>query len=459
MKRKADPRFPKLFGTDGVRGIANLAPMTADTALAIGRAAAYVLRKSDGRSRPRILIGKDTRLSGYLFENALTAGICSMGADVLLTGPIPTPAIAYIARSMRADAGIVISASHNPFHDNGIKLFSGDGFKIDDKVEAEIEQIIADPSRMQEWPAPDAIGRARRIDDADGRYIEFCKHTFPQDCTLDGLRIVLDCANGATYQVAPIVFKELGADVFAIHNQPNGLNINEHCGSQHPEDLQAKVHEVRADIGLAFDGDGDRLIAVDENSRVLSGDHLLAIFAHHLKATGQLENDLVVLTPMSNFGLRRALADKGIRHLDAAVGDRNVLLCMQAEQAALGGEQSGHIIFRNHHTTGDGIVTALQLLAVMRQSGQSASSLANAFTEAPQELLNVKVSRKPDLDQIPAVSEAVAEAEAKLDARGRVLVRYSGTEPICRVMVEGPDPVTVHEIAGNLAALIQRELG
>ncbi len=459
MKTKLKPAPAKLFGTDGVRGIANIPPMTADTALAIGRAAAYVLRKTENRHRPRILIGKDTRLSGYLFENALTAGICSMGADVLLTGPIPTPAIAYIARSMRADAGIVISASHNPFQDNGIKLFSGDGFKIDDALEAEIEAVVADPTRMTDWPEPDAIGRAHRIDDANGRYIEFCKRTFPQDLTLDGLRIVLDCANGATYQIAPIIFRELGADVFAIHHQPNGININDHCGSQHTEDLQAKVHEVRADIGLAFDGDGDRLIVVDEHSRVLSGDHLLAILARDLKASGALENDLVILTPMSNFGLRRALDGMGIRHLDAAVGDRNVLMLMQQQAAVLGGEQSGHIIFRNQHTTGDGIVTALQLLAVMRRSGQAISRLADVFTECPQVLINVPVARKPDLSGVPEIAGALAEAESTLGSDGRVLLRYSGTEAICRVMVEGPDALSVRTLAEGLAAAVRRALG
>lgn len=449
----------KLFGTDGVRGVANLPPMTAETALAIGKAVALVLRRADPKHRPRILIGKDTRLSGYLFENALTAGICSMGADVLLTGPLPTPAVAFITRSMRADAGIVISASHNPYQDNGIKLFSRDGYKIRDDIEDEIEAVVADASAMSSRPAPEAIGKAKRIDDALGRYIEFCKGTFPQEYTLDDMRIVLDCANGATYQVAPIIFSELGAEVFAIHNRPDGININSGCGSQHTGDLCAKVRETRADVGLAFDGDGDRLIAVDEKGRELSGDHLMAVFAADLQQMGKLDHDLVVLTPMSNLGLRQALQGLGIRHVDAPVGDRNVLVRMEEERACLGGEQSGHIIFRRHHTTGDGIVTALQLLAAMRRRSLPLSSLTGVLVEVPQVLLNVRVSKKPDLDQVPEVKAAIEAARARLDGQGRVMVRYSGTEAICRVMVEGNDGAAVREMARNIADTVGNALG
>jgi phosphoglucosamine mutase len=446
-----------LFGTDGVRGIANIEPMTAETVLEIGRATAHICRRHEGRHR--ILIGKDTRLSGYMIENALTAGICSMGVDVLLVGPVPTPGIAFITRSMRADAGIVISASHNPYHDNGIKIFSRDGFKLPESDESEIEALVSTGQIADIRPTAEAVGKAHRIDDALGRYIEFCKRSFPADLTLDGLTVVLDCANGATYKVAPIIFSELGADVTALHVSPDGTNINEQCGSQHTDDLVRTVRERKADIGLAFDGDGDRLIAVDETGRELTGDHILVICAEALKASGALRNDLVVITPMTNLGARMAFRDLGISCMEAPVGDRNVLELMRTHDAVLGGEQSGHIIFLDRHTTGDGIISALQLLAVMCQTGKRASDLANRVAIAPQRLINLEVAAKPSVESMPTVREAVRAAEAELGANGRVLVRYSGTQQICRVMVEGPTETDTDRIAAQIANAVRHEIG
>ncbi len=446
----------KLFGTDGVRGIANVNPMTAEMALAIGRATAYVCKRHD--KRHRIVIGKDTRLSCYMIENALTAGICSMGVDVFLLGPVPTPGTAYITQSMRADAGIVISASHNPYHDNGIKIFTRDGYKLSYKLEEEIEDIIASGRISDIRPTADEVGRAKRIDDAIGRYIVFCKQSFPQQLTLDGMKVVLDCANGATYKVAPIVFQELDADVTAIHNTPNGTNINVNCGSQHTQDLRAKVLETGADVGLAFDGDGDRLIAMDEKGTELDGDHIMAICARHMLEEGTLGNRKVIITPMSNFGLRMAFDDLGIEYEEADVGDRNVLELMQQRGATLGGEQSGHMIFLNHHTTGDGIISALQLLSILRQSGKPLSELARVFRPAPQRLVNVDVPAKPPLESIPAIRDAEKKAQEELGARGRTLIRYSGTQAMCRVMVEGPSQEQVDRLADMLVDTVRREL-
>jgi phosphoglucosamine mutase len=446
---------PRLFGTDGIRGVANLHPMTAETALAVGRATATVVRRHSGRHR--VLIGKDTRLSGYMLETALTSGICSAGADVLLVGPIPTPGIAFLTRSMRADAGIVISASHNPYRDNGIKIFSREGFKISDDIEREIEALViggADTAPSEE------IGKAQRLDDADGRYIEFCKQSFPSDFTLDGLKLVIDCGNGATYRIAPIVFAELGARVTTIHCEPDGRNINENCGSQHTADLAAAVLREEADAGLAFDGDGDRMIAVDETGAELTGDHVITICALDLQSRGLLRQNLVVVTPMSNLGMRLVLERAGVRCEDADVGDRNVLERMQALDASLGGEQSGHVIFRALHTTGDGIVTALQLLAVMRRMGRSLSDLARVFAPAPQRLINIGVRSKPPLDSLPELVEAIRRAERRLAAgRGRVLVRYSGTQALCRVMVESESEELTVELAESLAGTVRGLLG
>ncbi|MBN1270417.1 MAG: phosphoglucosamine mutase [Kiritimatiellae bacterium] len=449
----------RLFGTDGVRGVANVPPMTAEMALEIGRATAYTCKQHDKKHRHTVIIGKDTRVSGYMLESALTAGITSMGVDVWLVGPLPTPGIAFITCSMRADAGLVISASHNPYQDNGIKIFSRDGYKLPDAAEDEIEKLITSGKIRDIRPTADNIGKARRIDDALGRYIVFCKNTFPANEDLAGLKIVLDCANGATYRVAPTIFWEMGADVIAIHNEPDGVNINEKCGSQHTEDLRAKVREVGADVGLAFDGDGDRLIAVDETGQELTGDCIMAICAKLYKERGWLKNNLVVSTVMSNFGLGLALKEMGIEHGVSQVGDRYVLEMMKEKGSVLGGEESGHMIFLNHHTTGDGIVSALQLLAAVRHYNQPLSRLATVMTPSPQKMKNVEVKQKPPLAEISELQAAVREAEAELAGKGRVLIRYSGTQPMCRVMVEGPTEEMTARLCESLAGMVKKCIG
>lgn len=452
----------RLFGTDGVRGVANVGKMTAENVVEIGRATALVCKaqqRSSKSSRRRIVIGKDTRASGYMLENALSAGICSMGVDVLLLGPLPTPGIAFTTMSMRADAGLVLSASHNPFEDNGIKIFGGDGYKLPDEMEDEIQELI-DSGKVKEYrPTSDEVGRAKRIDDAIGRYIVFCKNTFPDEVSLEGLRIVLDCANGATYKVAPIIFEELGAEVFAIHNQPDGTNINDNCGSQHPDDLIHKVKETRADIGLAFDGDGDRLIAVDEKGEELTGDHIIAILARQMKQQGRLKNDRVVTTVMSNFGFGKAMENLGIQHSQADVGDRYVLKRMLEEGAVLGGEASGHLICKEFHTTGDGIIAALQLLRTMQETKKSLSELSKVMRMYPQKLINVTVTDKPPLEEVESLQKAIADAEKELGDQGRVLIRYSGTQSMCRVMVEGPTTAVTDSLASSLATSVKRALG
>lgn len=447
-----------MFGTDGVRGIANVHPMTAEMALEIGRATAYVCKKHP-KQRHTVVIGKDTRVSGYMLESALTAGICSMGVDVFLVGPMSTPGLAFITRSMRADAGMVVSASHNPYQDNGIKIFSHDGFKLPDAEEDEIENLITSGRIKDIRPTADEIGKARRIDDASGRYIVFCKNTFPEDHSLEGMKIVLDCANGATYKVAPTIFNELGASVSTIHCDPNGININDGCGSQHTEDLAAKILEVGADVGLAFDGDGDRLIAVDEKQNRLTGDHLMAICAKMYKELGLLRNNLVVSTVMSNFGFFTALKKLGIQKGVSKVGDRYVLEMMQQKDAILGGEESGHVIFRNHHTSGDGIIAALQLLWAMRHYHRPLSELAKIMTRAPQKIINVDVNDKPPLEKIDTLQEAVRNAEAELGDQGRVLIRYSGTQSMCRVMVEGPTQQMTDRLTQTLADIVKKCIG
>jgi phosphoglucosamine mutase len=448
----------RLFGTDGVRGVANVAPITAEMALEMGRAMAYVCKRHT-KNRHRIVIGKDTRVSGYMLESALTAGICSMGVDVLLLGPMPTPGIAFITRSMRADAGLVISASHNPYQDNGIKIFSRHGFKLPDAEEDEIEEMIESGRIRDIRPTADEIGKAKRIDDAIGRYIVFCKNTFPEELSLEGMKIVLDCANGATYKVAPIIFSELGADVTSLHCEPDGLNINLRCGSQHTEDLRAKVLEIGADIGLAFDGDGDRLIVVDEKGEELTGDHIMVICAKHYRIRGRLKNNLIVSTVMSNFGFGLALKAMGISYLASQVGDRYVLEMMQAKDAVIGGEASGHTIFLDHHTTGDGIVTALQLLAALRAAGESLSVAAKLMRPSPQNMINLEVARKPPLEELSELQAAVAEAEAELGDKGRVLIRYSGTQSMCRVMVEGPTEEMTLRLTQSLAETVRKCIG
>jgi phosphoglucosamine mutase len=447
----------RMFGTDGIRGIANVHPMTAEMALEIGRAIAYVCKKH-AKQRHAIAIGKDTRVSGYMLESALTAGICSMGVDVLLLGPMSTPGIAFITRSMRADAGMVISASHNPYQDNGIKIFSRSGFKLPDAEEDEIEDLITTGRIKDIRPTASEIGKAYRIEGASGRYIVFCKNTFPEDQTLEGMKIVLDCANGATYKIAPAIFTELGADVTAIHCNPNGANINDRCGSQHTEALVARVSEVGADAGLAFDGDGDRLIAVDENGRRLTGDHVLAICGKMYKELGLLKNNLVVATVMSNFGFFASLKKLGILEGVSKVGDRYVLEMMQEKGGVLGGEESGHVIFLNHHTTGDGIIAGLQLLWAMRYYRQPLSELAKIMTLSPQRIINVNVKNKPPLETISELQKSIRTAEAELRDSGRVLIRYSGTQSMCRVMVEGPTEEMTERLTRMLADVIVKSI-
>ena len=449
----------KLFGTDGVRGIANVGNMTAEQVLAIGRATAHYCREQDPARRSKVVIGKDTRVSGYMMESALTAGITSMGVDVLLLGPLPTPGIAFITHSMRADAGLVISASHNPFQDNGIKIFSRDGYKLPDAAEAEIEELVLNDRLADMRPMGEDLGRAKRIDDAIGRYIVFCKNSFPHDLTLEGLRIVIDCSNGATYKAARIILWELGAEVIPIHASPDGLNINENCGSQHTEDLRHKVQETRADLGLAFDGDGDRLIAVDETGEELSGDHIIAILAKYMKDHDLLDNNRIVTTVMSNFGLHQFLKEENIEHEESAVGDRYVLERMLETGAILGGEASGHMICLKHHTTGDGILAALQLLVALLRSGKKLSELAKVMKLAPQRLVNLTVANKPPLDEIKDLQDAIERAETELDGRGRVLIRYSGTQSMCRVMVEGPTEALTERLTNELATVVKQCIG
>ncbi len=426
----------KLFGTDGIRGVANEYPMTANMALEIGKATAHIFKKKG--HQPRIIVGKDTRISGYMIENALVSGICSMGVDAIMVGPMPTPGIAYLTQSMRADAGIVISASHNPFQDNGIKIFSGDGFKLPDEKEREIEAMIFANDMHKLHPSPNRLGKAYRIDGARDRYIVFLKSTFPREYLLEDKRVVLDCANGATYRVGPDTFFELGASVTTLFNEPNGENINHNCGSQHTERLAEEVLRTGADVGFAFDGDGDRLIAVDEQGRTLTGDQIMVICARSMKERGLLRNNMAVATVMSNLGFGIAMRELGIDYVTTQVGDRYVLEEMVARDASIGGEDSGHLIFRNHHTTGDGILSALQLMDVIKREEKPLSELATVMKVYPQHILNVDVKSKPEITSIPEIVKIIEDVELKLGEKGRVLVRYSGTQSMCRVMVEGP---------------------
>ena len=448
----------RMFGTDGVRGVANIHPMTPEMALAIGRAAAYICRKRS-RKQPVIVIGKDTRLSCDILEAALATGVCSMGGNALLAGVLPTPGVACITRSLWADAGMVVSASHNPFEDNGIKIFSRNGFKLPDDEEDEIENLITSGKIGETVPTGAEIGRMRRIKDAPVRYIAFCKNTFHENLDLEGINITVDCANGATYKTAPAVLRELGANVESIHCSPDGANINKNCGSQHTEDLSVRVRESRADLGLAFDGDGDRLIAVDEKGNCLTGDHIMAICARLYKDIGLLNNNLVIVTVMSNFGFFATMRNLGIETGISNVGDRYVVDMMQEKNAILGGEESGHVIFLNHHTSGDGTITALQLLWAMRHYGQPLSELAKIMSLSPQRIVNVTVTRKPPLEEITALQEAIRAAEAELGDSGRVLIRYSGTQSMCRVMVEGPTREMTDRLAGSLAGAVGINIG
>jgi len=475
---KKDNLPRKLFGTDGIRGKANEFPMTSEIAVAVGRAIAHVLQNNtikSGKSsmpiglkplessrpirRAKIVIGKDTRLSGYMIEQALTSGICSMGADAIMIGPLPTPGVAFVTQSMRADAGIMISASHNPFYDNGIKIFAGDGFKLPDHLESEIEKLIYDPTFGVALPTGDLLGRAKRIDDVHGRYIVQLKSLFSTEYDLNGMRVVLDCANGAAYKVAPLVLEELGAEVIRVGVAPNGLNINEGCGALHPESLAAKVLQYRANIGIALDGDGDRCILVDEHGEIVDGDQIIGICAVDMAKSGKLKKNLVITTPMSNIGLEMTLKNNGIAMKRAKVGDRYVVEMMKAEGAVLGGEQSGHLVFLEHATTGDGVIAALKVLEIMRKTGQTLAQLKAGISLYPQVRHDVRVARKDPFDKIPEIQKAIEEAETTLHGRGRVFVRYSGTEPLARVMVEGESESEIQGLSQNIASLIQRKLG
>lgn len=447
----------KLFGTDGIRGEANRHPMRSEIAFGVGQAVAYLLKKEHHRTR--IIIGKDTRISGYMLESSLEAGITSMGGHPYLVGVLPTPGIAFITQSMRADAGIVISASHNPYEDNGIKIFNGNGFKLSDQEEKTIEDLILGGELENLLPPAREMGQAFRMEDVNGRYIVFLKNTFPRDLSMEGMKIVLDVANGATYKVAPVAFAELGAQVEVIHNAPNGLNINDRCGSQHTADLRKRVVETQAALGLAFDGDGDRLIAVDEKGNEATGDQILLMCALVLKEQGRLKNNLLISTIMSNLGLKVACKRHGLNQYVSNVGDRYVLEDMIRLGGVIGGEESGHTIFLDHHTTGDGIITAMQVIASMVRTGKRLSELAGMMDIFPQKLINVNVKRKPKLDRMPEITQAIRRVEQELGDEGRVLVRYSGTQNMCRVMVEGPSTAITEKYCSQLAEIVEGALG
>jgi phosphoglucosamine mutase len=448
----------RLFGTDGIRGIANLEPITSETALRLGRALAHVFKSNRGRHR-RILIGKDTRLSGYMLETAMASGICSMGVDVLLVGPLPTPAIAFLTRSMRVDAGVVISASHNSFEDNGIKFFSRDGYKLNDQTERRIEELVFDDGSLSQFRAagPD-IGKAARIDDAIGRYLVFLKSCVPREVTFEGLKIVVDCANGAAYKVGPEVLEELGADVRPIGVDPDGININAGCGAVHLDKMRQAVIEHQANVGVALDGDGDRALFVDERGELFDGDDVMALLGRRMTALGRLKHNTVVATVMSNFGLELALNGCGATVVRTDVGDPAVVREMRANSYNLGGEQSGHVIFMDHSTTGDGLITALLVFSLMAETGKPLSEL-RSMRRVPQVLENVHVRQRIPLELMPEVSREIAEAERRLKGCGRLLVRYSGTEMLARVMVEGEDQTSISAIAHQIAAAIRRQLG
>jgi phosphoglucosamine mutase len=446
----------RLFGTDGVRGVANLEPMTSETAMKLGRAAAYLFKNETGRHR--LVIGKDTRLSGYMLECGLTSGICSMGGDVLLVGPLPTPAIAFLTRSLRADAGIVISGSHNPFQDNGIKFFGRDGFKLPDSLEKKMEELILSGEINHLRPTAAEIGKAYRVDDAEGRYIEFVKNSLPKGMKFDGLKVVVDCANGAAYKVTPKVLLELGAEVIVLGNQPDGININDDCGCMHPALLQRTVRELGADAGIAHDGDADRVLFSTGSGEIVDGDRVMGMCSLELKRQGRLQGDTVVTTIMSNLGLERALNSFAIKVVRTNVGDRYVLERMIRDGYNFGGEQSGHIIFLDYNTTGDGLITALQVLALMIKTGRPLSELAAFMEVVPQVLINVRVKSRKEPSQVPAVQREIERIEKKLDGSGRVLVRCSGTEPLVRVMIEGSQKAEIQTLAEELAQLIQKHL-
>ncbi len=454
----------KLFGTDGVRGIANVEPVTAETALKLGRAAAHVFTQLNPRTlpegtRPKIVLGKDTRLSGYMLENALVAGITSLGVDVLVIGPLPTPGVAYITRSLRADAGIVLSASHNSYEDNGIKFFRHDGYKLDDQIEDQIEQLVFSGEIDSVRPTAGNIGRARRIDDALGRYVEFAKASFPRGMSLEKMRIAVDVANGAAYKSTPCILRELGADLVIAHNEPNGTNINANCGSTHPEEIQRIVKASGVDVGITHDGDADRVLLCDEKGEIVDGDEILAIVATDLLGAGRLREKTLVATVMSNFGLDEAINAAGGEVLRTKVGDRYVIEEMVKRDLNVGGEQSGHMIFRDFSTTGDGIVCALQILRIMKSTGKPLSELKRCLKKYPQAQRNLRVKEKPPLEKLTDVMKLVGDAEKELNGKGRVLLRYSGTEPKIRLLIEGRELAQIDRQADRIADAIQSAIG
>jgi phosphoglucosamine mutase len=454
----------KIFGTDGVRGVANVEPVTAETALKLGRAAAHVFTQLNPRTipegtRPKIVLGKDTRLSGYMLENALVAGITSLGVDVLIIGPLPTPGVAYITRSLRADAGIVLSASHNPYEDNGIKFFRHDGYKLDDQVEEKIEHLVFAGEIDSIRPTAGKIGRAARIDDALGRYVEFAKASFPRKMSLEKMRVAVDVANGAAYKSTPCILRELGADVTVVHDEPNGMNINDACGSTHPEEIQRFVKLSSADVGITHDGDADRVLLCDENGEIVDGDEILAVAALDLLKADQLRDNTLVATVMSNFGLDEALASKSGKVVRTKVGDRYVIEEMVARNLNLGGEQSGHIIFREFSTTGDGIVSALQILRIMHETGQPLSKLKKCLKKYPQAQRNLIVKAKPPIEELREVVKLRDEVERELAGKGRVLLRYSGTESKIRLLIEGRELDQIDKQANRIAEAIQTAIG
>lgn len=450
----------KLFGTDGIRGLANHYPMTIDTVSRVGQALGHLIMSapSDQASRKKVVIGKDTRLSGYMVEMALSSGLNSMGVDVQLVGPLPTPGIGFLTRNMRANAGIVISASHNAFQDNGIKIFGNDGFKISTEWEKAVEELVGGGLEKISPPISDGIGRSKRIDDSAGRYVVYVKNTFPHHMTLDGLRIVLDCAHGAAYKVGPAILEELGAEVFVLGNTPNGLNINDKCGALHPAKLAEAVQKYRADVGISLDGDADRVIMVDERGNIVNGDHILAICGLHLKRKNLLKNNTLVTTQMANFGLDQLMKQSGITLIKTDVGDRWVVEEMRKSGHILGGESSGHIIFLDHSTTGDGLIAALNVLAVMKEQKESLSRLASVMKEVPQVLRNIRVSSRVKLSEVSGYDSLVQKLEKKLAGQGRIFVRFSGTEPLLRILVEGNDLPLITQIADEIGVFLQKEL-
>jgi phosphoglucosamine mutase len=454
----------KIFGTDGVRGTANIEPVTAETALKLGRAAGHVFKNLEsqarGRGRHKIVLGKDTRLSGYMLENAISSGILSMGVDVLFIGPLPTPGVAYVTRSLRADAGIVITASHNPYADNGIKFFRADGYKLDDKIEAEIENLVFSGRIENIRPTADAIGKAVRIDDALGRYIEYAKASFPRGMTLEGMRIVLDCAHGAGYKSSPCVLRELGAEVIVYGDQPDGMNINKDCGSMHPDQVCQQVRAHKACLGIAHDGDADRVLLCDETGALIDGDDIMAIAGCEMLAESRLAEKTVVSTVMSNAGLEAAINSAGGKVVRTAVGDKNVIDEMLRHGFNLGGEQSGHMIFRDYSSTGDGLVSALQILRIMKAKDAPLSKLAKCWTRFPQLVTNVRVREKKPFDELDGLRKLVNEAEQELKGQGgRLLLRYSGTEPKARLLLEGRDAASLQKWSEKICGAIQKQIG